>query len=262
MQRWLIGIVIVGAAAIAFVVGRMTVRASAASNGPGPAATQLPRPRLGPTVGSERSEPQPPAVMLAPDGSGSGSTTDGSGTGSDPRSLAECTDALHAARDTIARDEDDRLATQGAPIALPATDAPPRFTEKAVSGAVKSALAQARARGGIDGTDCEEYPCIVYGRINGTEDDVEPIEQARAFDAYDDDLSTIILWVQTDEAAEEAARRSGRRDKHQEQMLFAIAFYSQADAASRGDDLDRRIRSRVTDLWNAMSPSDETGTSR
>lgn len=265
MRRSLWILALVAAASGGFVIGRWSDR------------TKTPRSHVD-RSGSERahapSAPESGGTLLPPragsaPGSASvaGSETQRAdrtavGATSTPATLAACTDRLESLHQAATAAEEDRIAREGAPIPPPTDDLAPRFRAGALASAVKGALAQAKLPGGVDGTDCTEYPCIVYGRINGTEDDVEALEQARAFDVYDDDISNILLWVQTDEAAEEAAERRGRRDEHAEQMLFAIAFYSHQDASTRGDDLDRRIRWRVTDLWNARNPSDESGPSR
>ena len=259
--RWLLAIVATAAVAIAFLAGRWSVLAGApVPTSARPSGSQRPVAEI---PGSRTAPGSGPAREAAPGGSASVPPTSGdAGTGPGPTTLAACVQQLGALREAAAAADAERIAAQGAPTPPPAADAEPRFRTGALEGAVTRAFGQAKVAGGVDGADCSEYPCIVFGRINGTEDAVEPLERARAFDVYDDDISNILLWAQTDEAAEEAAERRGRRDLHAEQTLFAIAFYSHADAAARGDDLDRRIRWRVTEHWNAINPSDESGASR
>lgn len=266
MRRSLLFLTFLAAASGAFLIGRWSDRTKTSRSyvdRSGPAGAHEPgAPETGGTL-------MPPRTGIAPVPAGvTGSAIDRAdrmapvGATSTPATLAACTDQLVSLHQAAAAAEEDRIAQQGAPIPPPTDELAPRFRQGALAGSVTRALAQAKLPGGVDGTDCTEYPCIVYGRINGTEDDVEAFEHAHAFDVYDDDISNILLWVQTDEAAEAAAERHGRRDEHAEQMLFAIAFYSHQDASTRGDDLDRRIRWRVTELWNALNPSDESGASR
>ena len=44
-----------------------------------------------------------------------------------------------------------------------------------------------------------------------------------------------------------------------EQSLFALAFYPRGLALPVAENADRRLRSRTAELWNTMSPADETG---
>lgn len=77
--------------------------------------------------------------------------------------------------------------------------------------------------------------------------------------AYEEDILTVLLWSATDEQAKDAAEARHESDEGLEQSLYAVALYPRADKQQLGDNLDRRIRSRTDELWNGMSPADETG---
>lgn len=150
-----------------------------------------------------------------------------------------------------ARDE------HGEPIATP-EEVSPRFTQEAIQAALTQAIADARAPGSqLQGMDCSESPCIAFGRLAGTEETLERVERSRALSAYRRDVQTALLWmafggetgdtnVQVDE--EEAERA--------EVGFFAMAFYTQNEAARMGESIDRRVRSRTAALWNAIRPTD------
>lgn len=46
----------------------------------------------------------------------------------------------------------------------------PRFGGAVTSSAVHSAVAEANVPGGVEGTDCSQHPCIVFGRLEGDEE--------------------------------------------------------------------------------------------
>jgi hypothetical protein len=131
-----------------------------------------------------------------------------------------------------------------------------------VKAALQQAFAQTKIAGDIDGVDCSEYPCIVFGRINGAEDQMERLEHARSLAVYEEDVLTVLLWSATDAAEKQAAEAQHVSDDGLEQSLFAMALYPRSASAQLGDNLDRRIRSRTADLWNSMNPTDESGASR
>ncbi len=150
-----------------------------------------------------------------------------------------------------------RVVREGAPIPMASAPQEPRFEPNALRTAVADAFVQEKVPGRVDGLDCTEWPCIIYGRIRGTEDEMEKLEGAKALAAYEHDVLTVLLWVVTDEAAHAAPLPilPGRP----EQSLFAFAFYPRGLARPVAENVDRRLRSRTAELWNTMSPADETG---
>lgn len=128
-----------------------------------------------------------------------------------------------------------------------------------MSAALQAAFTTTSIPGSVDGVDCSEYPCIVFGRIRGAEDQMAKLEHTRSMAVYEEDILTVLLWSATDEEAKDAAEARHESDDDLEQSLYALALYPRADKQQLGDNLDRRIRSRTAELWNGMSPSDETG---
>lgn len=171
--------------------------------------------------------------------------------------LAVSRDEATALRAELRRREKQRVAREGTPLQPGTRPREPRHQPEAQRAAVIEAFQQAKVPGRVDGLDCSEWPCIVYGRIRGTEDEMEKLEGARALAAYENDVLNVVLWVVTDEAATGAPLPilPGRP----EQMLFAFAWYPRGLERTLADNVERRVRSRTAELWNTMSPSDETG---
>lgn len=165
----------------------------------------------------------------------------------------ECPAQLQTLTERVARDERQRRETDGQPIKEPPPNLPERFSQAALTAAMTHALQQNKIPGRVETIDCVEYPCILYGRIFGDEDNLERIERARAFAPYRADLMTMLSWTLTDQSF----ARSAHAEERPERMLFAIALYTREDRARLGDNLDRRIRARTADLWNTLRPDDE-----
>ncbi len=111
----------------------------------------------------------------------------------DPHDATACP-ALATAVSTCARQLDssqlelkhrDELRTvrEGTPVPPPTSAPPPRFTPKTIRDAVALAFTQSKVPGGVQGIDCAEYPCIIFGRIRGAEDQMEKLEEAGALAA-------------------------------------------------------------------------------
>lgn len=171
--------------------------------------------------------------------------------------LLTTTTQLIAAQTELRQREEQRVAREGVPAPIASGSREPRFTPEVLRQAVSDALTQTHVPGRVDGLDCTEWPCVIYGRIRGTEDEMEKLEGAKALAAYERDVLTVLLWVATDEAANEGPLPilPGRP----EQSLFAFAFYPRGLERPIADNLDRRLRTRAAALWNTMSPADETG---
>jgi hypothetical protein len=161
-----------------------------------------------------------------------------------------------AQSETVKR-EQQRSQREGTPIPPGSRPKEPRFEPETLRGAVTTAFTEARVPGRVDGLDCTEWPCIIYGRIRGTEDEMEKMEGAKALAGYEKDVLTVLLWVITDEAANQAPLPvlPGRP----EQTLYAFAWYPRGLERPFAENLDRRLRTRTAELWNTMSPTDETG---
>lgn len=174
-------------------------------------------------------------------------------------SLPACVQQLRVVRELVKDDETTRTEKEGTPIpARPASPAP-RFNSTSVTGALQAAFSTTSIPGTVDGVDCAEYPCIAFGRIRGAEDQMAKLEHSKSMAVYEEDILTVLLWSATDQEAKDAAEARHESDEGLEQSLYAVALYPRADKQQMGDNLDRRIRSRTAELWNGMSPSDETG---
>lgn len=174
-------------------------------------------------------------------------------------SLPSCVQQLRVVRELVKDNETTRTEKEGMPIPARATPAAPRFASTSMTGALQAAFTSTSIPGSVDGIDCSEFPCIVFGRIRGAEDQMAKLEHSKSMAVYEEDILTVLLWSATDEEAKDAAESRHESDDGLEQSLYAVALYPRADKQQFGDNLDRRIRSRTAELWNGMSPADETG---
>ena len=149
-------------------------------------------------------------------------------------------------RAEIAALDEERTELMGEPIDSPTSTAS-RFSGPALNDAVSGALVTEQVPGDVESTDCSEHPCIVFGRLEGDEEDMEEIERSAALSPYRDDVLTLLFW-----ATSVKQRRPGARAP--ETGLFALAFYSVEERIERGDAMDRRIRARVMEYWNTDRP--------
>lgn len=83
--------------------------------------------------------------------------------------------------------ERERQELVGRP--LPSTDDVPsasdaRFASSTLSGAFALALQEEEVEGDVEGVDCSEFPCILFARLEGDEEDVEELERSEALSAY------------------------------------------------------------------------------
>lgn len=152
---------------------------------------------------------------------------------------------LERLRSEVSSLREERAELMGEPIEAPPSSAP-RFSAAAMSSAVGQALVSEKVPGDVEGTDCAEYPCIVFGRLEGDEEDMEEIERSAALSPYADDVLTLLFWATSVE--------EGAAAKVPETGLFALAFYTVDDRQARGERLDRRIRARVMEYWNTDRP--------
>ncbi len=251
MGRRLLGVIasVLLALACGFVAGAWWEAKLDLEPPAGPAVAEI---AVAPTQVTEAARPRP-AVL----------TTPAVSAATDPRctelsvALAEKTEELTTVRQDLKRRDEHRAAQEGSPIPLPARPADPRFAPEALRAAISQAFKQENVPGRVDGLDCTEWPCIIYGRIRGTEDEMEKLEGAKALATYEHDVLTVLLWVVTDEAAHEG--RLPLLPGRPEQSLFAFAFYPRGLERPVAENVDRRLRSRTAELWNTMSPSDESG---
>jgi hypothetical protein len=166
-------------------------------------------------------------------------------------SPAECATELESARATIADFERKRGELEGDPIA-PRAPGAPRFGESGLVQTFNQAFAASKIEGRVESVDCTEYPCVVFGRLNGDEEMIAKLENTAPFQQYDADVGVMLTWAQGDHE-HGAAAQLGERAKPAEISLFAFAFYTDEDKAQHGDHINRRIRVRTAEYWNASS---------
>lgn len=247
-----VAVVLAGAAG--FVAGR-SPRVPWASPAPSPSASPSPAElpsssRSSPASASPSLAPSPtpsPTPSLSPNPSPNPSLP--------PAAPAACAAELARTQARLGDLERQRLAVDGPPIA-PRSDAPSRFQERLLTDTVQIAFRATKIDGRVDTVDCSEYPCILYGRVNGDEELVAKLEDSKPFAAYDNDIGVMLTWASGDRERGKQPKVTSERSKPSEVCLFAFAFYTSADKAKHGDDLDRRIRSRTADLWNTLHPDD------
>lgn len=170
-------------------------------------------------------------------------------------------------RKEVARLESDHREMFGEPIAAPSGDRPERYGGSSISSAVQQALADEQVGGAVETVDCSEHPCIIFGRLEGDEEDMEEIERAPSMSQYDDDVLTLLFWATSIDEGRgagdggEDGSGDGGGDAGEagpgtqpETGLFALSFYSREERAERGEELDRRIRARVMEYWNVERP--------
>lgn len=160
--------------------------------------------------------------------------------------IEQLRDELEALRKDYTELREEQVELLGKPISPPPDGIEPRFSGPALTGSVGQAIGQSGVAGEVQHVDCSEYPCIVFGRLVGDEEDMEEIERAAALSEYDADVLTLLFWATTADSSEAAGPK--------ETGLFALAFYTSDDRASSGAELDRRIRARTVEFWNTDRP--------
>lgn len=159
--------------------------------------------------------------------------------------------------------EADHVEMFGEPVAAPEGELPKRYGGSSISSAVRLALTEENIGGEVETVDCSEHPCIIFGRLEGDEEDMEEIERAASMSEYDDDVLTLLFWATSVERGGEAGGDGGgdgagdggeASGKQPETGLFALCFYSREERTQHGEELDRRIRARVMEYWNVERP--------
>jgi hypothetical protein len=243
---YLVSVLLAGA--VGLLIGRTTEHRSSSTISEHSASTTSEH-SLSPT--SEQRLSQPTATAVSITTTSRASTSSSLVAGSD--NADECAGKLAQVQAQLESEHHQRREAEGNPISAP-PEILPRLKQESLLQAASAAFRQSRVPGRVETIDCGEYPCIVYGRIVGDEDLIERVERARAFAPSADDVLTLLSWAATDEAAQSAGHT---RETRPERMLIAIAIYSQDDRARYGDAIDRRVRVRTADLWNALRPDDE-----
>lgn len=167
--------------------------------------------------------------------------------------LPSCEDTLEELQAQLVEQEKRRQAKEGKAIEAK-NDVAPRFSQRGLVDTFTRAFDLTDIEGRVESVDCIEYPCILFGRLQGDEGAVATLEDSAPFAAYDNDIGVMLTWASGDHAHGEARHAGVDRQKPAEISLFSFAFYSESDREEYGELIDRRIRVRTAEYWNASSP--------
>ncbi len=163
-----------------------------------------------------------------------------------------CEAELEETRVQLATLEKRRKELEGEPLA-PRTNTAPRFQAPGLVKTFDRAFALTKIVGKVESVDCTEHPCILFGRLQGDEEGVAKLEDAEPFSAYDSDVGVMLTWASADHEIEGTTKPGLEREKPPEISLFAFAYYTHEERAQHGEMIDRRIRVRTAEYWNAST---------
>lgn len=119
-------------------------------------------------------------------------------------------------------------------------DLPARFTQPELLAAFNTAIEGTGLKGGVTAVDCTEYPCIVWGEVEGdTRELMDKLKASPEFKAaYENDAASVRGWGHGEGQAE----------------LFAVTLMPKSkDGPDK--DLDRRLRARTEEQFEANKPA-------
>jgi hypothetical protein len=163
-----------------------------------------------------------------------------------------CEAALQEQTEKLATLEKRRKELEGEPLAA-RTDTAPRFQSAGLVQTFERGFALTGLVGKVESVDCTEHPCILFGRLQGDEEGVATLEDSAPFSAYDEDIGVMLTWASADHGHDGAPKAGLRREKPPEISLFAFAYYTHEDREQHGEMIDRRIRARTAEYWNASA---------
>lgn len=137
--------------------------------------------------------------------------------------------------------EESRALAEGIPLAPPA-DLEDRFKEAAVVQAFRYAARDAEFDVEIASVDCTEYPCIIYGHTVDDEGTLEAFLDAATNDLYKEGATRVhYSWGRTRIPDSAELRR-----------YFGVVLYPESDALRRGEQIQRQLRFRSQQMWEAV----------
>ena len=99
----------------------------------------------------------------------------------------------------------ERVEDRGEALPFP-EDLPPRFSEQGLLKSFQQAFADGAVKGEVSSIDCTEYPCIVYGKVQGdTRDLMKELQKSASFKDYAEDRQAVSGWTRGDDGPEEFA---------------------------------------------------------
>lgn len=166
-------------------------------------------------------------------------------------SCASLRDEVAALRATLHREVVARTEREGAPIAFPEGLAP-AFREPALVAAFGDAARAVKAdKAAIDGVDCTEYPCLLFGvlpagadGVDGARQQMEALERTmeRAYPGA-------AKWLSTS-GFEPIAGGDGTA-----YVRFTLAFYPEPEPGDEADALNKRMRLRRDEYVESLPPT-------
>lgn len=163
-------------------------------------------------------------------------------SGGDVRALldenARLRQELAAQRAEVAVMQAEQVEDRGEALPFP-DDLPARFTEPVLLKSFQQAFADVGMQGEVSHIDCTEYPCIVFGKVQGdTRDLMKQLQQSPAFRDYTDDQRRVSGWARDEGGPEEFAvvltPKSGGEHDEQETTTRRIRWrVDQGRAGSR-----------------------------
>jgi len=149
------------------------------------------------------------------------------------------------AEDEIALGEDAREQQEGLPQEFPKGLAP-RFERENLAQAFAHALEQLGASAKVTDVDCSEFPCIVYGELDGAEMDTmklaERLKGSPALAAYREDADHS-AWMR-------ARHKDDATGAVSDETHFAIGYYPKDE--KKDGAIERRIGHRNQTRWEAL----------
>jgi len=127
---------------------------------------------------------------------------------------------------------------------------PERFSQEVIQRNLRNAFQHQGIDGEVVTIDCIEYPCVIYGKIDG-EKNWQKLEQAFAAGSpYADDHRTFRVWNYTVDKVPQPVQ----------EMWFGLMLYPDDD--SRGDEINQRFEFRVQQYWqnyitHVQAPADD-----
>lgn len=149
-------------------------------------------------------------------------------------------------RDQLRTEKLVRRALEGKPYPFPA-DLPDRFKQPSLLRTFAEALKRAGIEGEVQSIDCNEFPCIVYGRFEsknreGAGKTLRSLLGEVRKEHRDDHLTTS-LWTTMEKQGEGKARGS----------MFGIAVFPNDPALKKDADFRRRLRYRQSTYVDATT---------
>ena len=166
-------------------------------------------------------------------------------------SCASLRDEVAALRATLHREVVARTEREGAPIAFPEGLAP-AFREPALVTAFGDAARAVKAdKAAIDGVDCTEYPCLLFGVLPAGADGVEGARQQ--MEALERTMERAYpgaaKWLSTS-GFEPVAGGEGTA-----YVRFTLAFYPEPEPGDEADALNKRMHLRRDEYVESLPPT-------